>query len=106
MGGAIGNDKGKGGDVMGHPLNARAWLAGKLAAVGTPLRRGMIVMTYHFGPITIALAAARNDRRHQVGDSGFRCPVMGMRHAPERNEQLACQRDDHCLAHAGRRGAS
>jgi 2-keto-4-pentenoate hydratase len=39
----IGN--GKGGDVMGHPLNALVWLAGKLVAAGTPLRRGMIVMT-------------------------------------------------------------
>jgi 2-keto-4-pentenoate hydratase len=36
---------GNGGDVMGHPLNALAWLAEKLAAAGTPLRRGMIVMT-------------------------------------------------------------
>lgn len=37
--------RGKGADVMGHPLNALAWLAGKMAADGTPLRRGMIVMT-------------------------------------------------------------
>lgn len=36
---------GTGGDVMGHPLNALSWLADKLAAAGTPLRRGMIVMT-------------------------------------------------------------
>jgi len=27
---------GKGSDVMGHPLNALAWLADKLAAAGTP----------------------------------------------------------------------
>jgi 2-keto-4-pentenoate hydratase len=45
----IGN--GKGGDVMGNPLNALAWLAGKLAAAGTPLRRGMIVMTGSMVPI-------------------------------------------------------
>ena len=37
--------KGVGGDVMGHPLNALAWLAQKLIAAGTPLRRGMVVMT-------------------------------------------------------------
>lgn len=36
---------GKGADVMGHPLNALSWLANKLAADGTPLERGMIVMT-------------------------------------------------------------
>ena len=42
---------GKGSDVMGHPLNALAWLAGKLAAAGTPLRRGMIIMTGSMVPI-------------------------------------------------------
>ena len=45
----IGN--GNGGDVMGNPLNALAWLADKLAAAGTPLRRGMIVMTGSLVPI-------------------------------------------------------
>ena len=42
---------GSGGDVMGNPLNALAWLADKLAAEGTPLRRGMIVMTGSMVPI-------------------------------------------------------
>lgn len=42
---------GKGSDVMGNPLNALAWLADKLAAAGTPLRRGMIVMTGSMVPI-------------------------------------------------------
>jgi 2-keto-4-pentenoate hydratase len=42
---------GIGGDVMGNPLNALAWLADKLAAHGTPLRRGMIVMTGSMVPI-------------------------------------------------------
>ena len=42
---------GNGGDVMGHPLNALAWLADKLGAAGTPLRRGMIVMTGSMVPI-------------------------------------------------------
>ena len=42
---------GNGSDVMGHPLNALAWLAEKLAAAGTPLRRGMIVMTGSMIPI-------------------------------------------------------
>lgn len=43
--------QGKGGDVMGNPLNALAWLAGKLAAAGTPLKRGMVVMTGSMVPI-------------------------------------------------------
>src|SRR5712672_391981 len=30
---------GNGGDVMGNPLNALVWLAGKLSAAGTPLQR-------------------------------------------------------------------
>jgi 2-keto-4-pentenoate hydratase len=42
---------GQGGDVMGNPLNALAWLANKLAAAGTPLRRGMVVMTGSMVPI-------------------------------------------------------
>jgi 2-keto-4-pentenoate hydratase len=50
---------GKGGDVMGNPLNALAWLAGKLAAAGTPLRRGMIVMTGSMVPIQYPVAGDR-----------------------------------------------
>ena len=42
---------GNGSDVMGNPLNALAWLASKLAAAGTPLKRGMIVMTGSMVPI-------------------------------------------------------
>jgi len=45
----IGN--GKGGDVMGNPLNALAWLADNRAAAGMPLKRGMIVMTGSMVPI-------------------------------------------------------
>src|SRR5438874_148994 len=47
---------GKGGDVMGNPLNALAWLADKLAAAGTPLKRGMIVMTGSMVPIQFPAA--------------------------------------------------
>ena len=50
---------GVGSDVMGHPLNALAWLAGKLAAVGTPLQRGMIVMIGSMVPIQHPLAGDR-----------------------------------------------
>jgi 2-keto-4-pentenoate hydratase len=42
---------GSGSDVMGSPLNALAWLADRLAAAGTPLRRGMVVMTGSMVPI-------------------------------------------------------
>jgi 2-keto-4-pentenoate hydratase len=42
---------GRGGDVMGDPLNALAWLANKRAAEGMPLRRGEIVMTGSMVPI-------------------------------------------------------
>jgi 2-keto-4-pentenoate hydratase len=42
---------GSGRDVMGSPLNALAWLADRLAAAGTPLSRGMIVMTGSMVPI-------------------------------------------------------
>ncbi len=45
----IGN--GKGGDVMGNPLNALAWLAETRARTGTPLQRGAIVMTGSMVPI-------------------------------------------------------
>ena len=50
---------GSGGDVMGHPLNALAWLADKLAAAGAPLRRGMIVMTGSMVPIQYPAAGDR-----------------------------------------------
>lgn len=47
---------GQGGDVMGNPLNALAWLADKLASAGTPLKRGMIVMTGSMVPIQFPAA--------------------------------------------------
>jgi 2-keto-4-pentenoate hydratase len=50
---------GSGSDVMGHPLNALAWLADKLATDGMPLRRGMIVMTGSMVPIQYPVAGDR-----------------------------------------------
>ena len=50
---------GNGGDVMGNPLNALAWLAEKLAVAGIPLRRGMIVMTGSMVPIQYPIAGDR-----------------------------------------------
>ena len=37
--------EGKGGDVLGHPLEALAWLANTLAEQGKTMAAGMIVMT-------------------------------------------------------------
>src|SRR5258707_9633582 len=37
--------RGTGADVLGHPLNALAWLANHLAANGKGLRAGQIVLT-------------------------------------------------------------
>ena len=36
--------RGVGADILGHPLNALAWLADHRAALGTPLRAGEFVM--------------------------------------------------------------
>ncbi len=51
--------RGKGGDVMGNPLHALAWLADKRAAQGTPLRQGQIVMTGSMVPIQFPAAGDR-----------------------------------------------
>ncbi len=51
--------RGRGGDVMGNPLNALAWLANNRAAAGTPLKRGIIVMTGSMVPIQFP---SRGDR--------------------------------------------
>ncbi len=37
--------RGRGGDVLGHPLTALAWLANQLAVYGIGLRRGQVVLT-------------------------------------------------------------
>ena len=51
--------QGKGGDVMGNPLNALAWLAEARAAAGVPLRRGAIVMIGSMVPIQFLSAGDR-----------------------------------------------
>jgi len=37
--------RGKGADVLGHPLNSLAWLANNRVARGRPLKKGMAVLT-------------------------------------------------------------
>jgi 2-oxo-3-hexenedioate decarboxylase/2-keto-4-pentenoate hydratase len=51
--------RGRGSDVMGHPLNALAWLANSLAARGRGLKRDEIVLT---GSLVETKWLARGDR--------------------------------------------
>lgn len=44
--------EGKGAMALGHPANAVAWLANKLAARGLGLKSGMVIMTGTLTPIT------------------------------------------------------
>src|SRR5437764_14239417 len=54
---------GTGGDVMGNPLNALTWLADKLAAAGTPLKRGRSVMAGSMAPLQFPAAGD-----HAIGE--------------------------------------
>ncbi|MEL6864094.1 MAG: 2-keto-4-pentenoate hydratase, partial [Bacteroidota bacterium] len=44
--------QGSGADCLGSPINATLWLANNMARLGTPLKKGELILSGSLGPMS------------------------------------------------------